>query len=297
MSDKTKLRDNDGLAGLAAKAVNIVENKTTKDEQHRRSDTTPMTDMMEDLMDEDHELWDDVDVDMATALDPAISEGPLYQRFRDKVTFFLGVTNLCVLAFCAGGHGIALIYFYTFKFFTLLPLRIVEYWNENVYFLLDFCYFANVRDVFCIFSDCSRLKPHPRHRFSSSFTSGSFPRRRLRSSWPLASATVPCSGPSRSFATRLSFIAWARSVSREGGGREGGRVPTHAGRSTAPGACERIGAVCFELPCVSGTDLETPFAHAMNSLRFHPHQPRAGHLCHSLVLDRSIRRFRLSAFS
>ena len=143
MSDRKELKENDGLAALASKAVAVTETEQ-KQQEHRRSNTTPMAEMMDDMMDEESALWDEVDVDMATALDPAIADEPLYQRFRDKVTFFLGVANLCVLAFCAGGHGIALIYFYTFKFFTLLPLRIVEYWNENAYFLLDFCYFANV---------------------------------------------------------------------------------------------------------------------------------------------------------
>ena len=80
------------------------------------------------------------------------------------------------------------------------------------------------------------------------------------------------------------------------GGRERGRGLARAGSSAVMGACEHC-CCCLKLPCVLGTDRETPIAHIMNSLRFHPHQPRAGHLCHSLVLDGSIRRFRLSAFA
>ena len=73
-------------------------------------------------------------------------DAPLYVKTVDKVTFILGVLNLVFLAiFAFGAHQSLIFPFTLLKFATLIPLRFVMYREQRYgYFLLDFCYFANL---------------------------------------------------------------------------------------------------------------------------------------------------------
>ena len=96
-----------------------------------------------DLDDAEHALdLFDFDLDMRDAADRVKT---IYTHYSDKATFFLGVVNAMVLAYFTGGHQWVLPLFFTAKLPVLFVMRGVLYTrNRFGYFLLDFCYFANL---------------------------------------------------------------------------------------------------------------------------------------------------------
>eukprot|EP00301_Raphidiophrys_heterophryoidea_P026424 c9120_g1_i1.p1 GENE.c9120_g1_i1~~c9120_g1_i1.p1 ORF type:complete len:365 (+),score=56.95 c9120_g1_i1:62-1096(+) len=61
-----------------------------------------------------------------------------------EIAFVLGVGNMCLTVYLFGAYPLALVFFYTFKFPTLVLLRFVTYYKtQSHYFLIDVCYFAN----------------------------------------------------------------------------------------------------------------------------------------------------------
>mmetsp|Transcript_17853 Transcript_17853/g.26582 ORF Transcript_17853/g.26582 Transcript_17853/m.26582 type:complete len:337 (-) Transcript_17853:109-1119(-) len=67
------------------------------------------------------------------------------QSFRDKFSFTLGCFNIFTTGLLLGYSTQFLSYWYTFKAFFMLSLRLYLYRKQNYhYFLFDFCYFANL---------------------------------------------------------------------------------------------------------------------------------------------------------
>eukprot|EP01006_Ploeotia_vitrea_P038893 TRINITY_DN66286_c0_g1_i1.p2 TRINITY_DN66286_c0_g1~~TRINITY_DN66286_c0_g1_i1.p2 ORF type:complete len:405 (+),score=192.71 TRINITY_DN66286_c0_g1_i1:90-1304(+) len=73
-------------------------------------------------------------------------------RLRDKITFLVGVLNYGLIAFLAGGHHSFLPWVYLFKYPVMIMWRYLSYkkmdWH---YFLLDFCYYANLLVLVSLF--------------------------------------------------------------------------------------------------------------------------------------------------
>jgi hypothetical protein len=76
---------------------------------------------------------------------------PQFVKKRDKIGFFLGVINTCVVAFLLGGYPHWMLLWYVIWAALLIGTRFVFYHMEkNHYFLLDFCYLANCAFMFYI---------------------------------------------------------------------------------------------------------------------------------------------------
>eukprot|EP00013_Stygamoeba_regulata_P020503 CAMPEP_0177657320 /NCGR_PEP_ID=MMETSP0447-20121125/16116_1 /TAXON_ID=0 /ORGANISM="Stygamoeba regulata, Strain BSH-02190019" /LENGTH=342 /DNA_ID=CAMNT_0019161655 /DNA_START=26 /DNA_END=1054 /DNA_ORIENTATION=- len=104
-----------------------------------------------DFGDEDTDLFGEVDVvfDLAPRWVEAHSQKArekVYEpQFRDKASFVAGVLNIILATFVFSKYPEWYPTLHTIKLFTLIPLRWVLYKRDrNHYFLLDFCYFANV---------------------------------------------------------------------------------------------------------------------------------------------------------
>lgn len=70
---------------------------------------------------------------------------PVYVKFKDKIFFSLGVLNFGLSCGALAGFPSSYPEFYTLQMVTLLPLRLYEYRKQKWgYFLLDFCYYANL---------------------------------------------------------------------------------------------------------------------------------------------------------
>lgn len=68
-----------------------------------------------------------------------------FVRLRDEIAFLLGVVNLAVTSFLLGKKPEWIPMLYTIKFVVLVGSRVYLYKRARFhYFLLDFCYFANV---------------------------------------------------------------------------------------------------------------------------------------------------------
>mmetsp|Transcript_55604 Transcript_55604/g.118416 ORF Transcript_55604/g.118416 Transcript_55604/m.118416 type:complete len:430 (+) Transcript_55604:73-1362(+) len=66
-------------------------------------------------------------------------------KFQDKIMFSCGVLNFGLTCYMAGAHPSWVWQVYSLKFVCLLALRLYLYRKEKFgYFLLDFCYFANL---------------------------------------------------------------------------------------------------------------------------------------------------------
>lgn len=64
---------------------------------------------------------------------------------RDKIVFFLGVTDIICLSFFLHGLPWIMPWFYLLKAPILILIRIYQYFQcKCQYFLIDFCYFANL---------------------------------------------------------------------------------------------------------------------------------------------------------
>ncbi|KAM9981341.1 hypothetical protein ACTFIY_003657 [Dictyostelium cf. discoideum] len=73
-------------------------------------------------------------------------------RTKDKLSFVLGVLNLCVISFICGKYPLYLQYFFSVEYLVLFATRIVLYKRKKLhYFLFDFCYFANLMLLFFIY--------------------------------------------------------------------------------------------------------------------------------------------------
>lgn len=70
---------------------------------------------------------------------------PVYIKFKDKIFFSAGVLNFGLSCGVLAGYPSAYPEFYTAQMIILLPLRLFEYRRQKWgYFLLDFCYYANL---------------------------------------------------------------------------------------------------------------------------------------------------------
>ena len=70
---------------------------------------------------------------------------PALLRFRDKVVFCLGVINIVCLAFFLHGLPYVMPWYYLVKAPILIGLRVYTFFQHKFqYFLIDFCYWANV---------------------------------------------------------------------------------------------------------------------------------------------------------
>ena len=66
-------------------------------------------------------------------------------KLRDKLVFTGGVLNVCLLVFFSGKYPWIMPYFYTVKFPLLMLVRLYTFCQQDwQYFLLDWCYFANL---------------------------------------------------------------------------------------------------------------------------------------------------------
>ena len=70
-------------------------------------------------------------------------------KLRDRMVFFLGVVNVLVMAFFVHGVPWLMPWYYIVKAPVLIGLRIFLYFREKYqYFLIDFCYWANLLLLF-----------------------------------------------------------------------------------------------------------------------------------------------------
>lgn len=66
-------------------------------------------------------------------------------KFRDKLIFTGGVVNLALLVYFSGKYPWIMPYYYTVKFPVLMIIRLYSFCEQDwQYFLLDWCYFANL---------------------------------------------------------------------------------------------------------------------------------------------------------
>eukprot|EP00762_Andalucia_godoyi_P005231 ANDGO_06805.mRNA.1 putative membrane protein C776.05 len=77
---------------------------------------------------------------------------PDFVRTQDKVLYTLGVMNICALAFLVGRYPWTIPYFYAGWSAFLIPFRFFAYHKtQSHWFLLDFCYLANMSLLFYLF--------------------------------------------------------------------------------------------------------------------------------------------------
>ena len=69
-------------------------------------------------------------------------------RLRDKIMFMATMINLIFLSYLLGRHPCYFSYYYIVSVIILVPMRFVNYRIQKYhYFLLDFCYYANLLAV------------------------------------------------------------------------------------------------------------------------------------------------------
>ena len=75
-----------------------------------------------------------------------------FVRLRDKIAFFFGQNWLVFTFFCVGAVPCYFHLFYAFFFVLLVAIRFVIYRTKRQhYFLLEFCYWANVWTILYTF--------------------------------------------------------------------------------------------------------------------------------------------------
>jgi len=114
---------------------------------------------------ENQSLWNDVKSSLKTKVDNLEKhvskkkeslqlsvESPHFVRTKDKLTFVLGVVNVCLTPYLLGGHPHLVAPYYAIKALLLIGFRFFSYKQLNWhYFLFDFCYFANLWLLFYLY--------------------------------------------------------------------------------------------------------------------------------------------------